>query len=299
MPMPTMPAMPTMPKMKMPDLSKVNVKSWIADPFPFVLAWFTGAVLAIFIPVIHWNKKKQEYYEYIGYSIEYEQAQRAYEEANNDNNNDNNNNNQNYYTSDCSWWQYQCKKKAYAMQQYYNNQNGDNNGSGDDVEMPNWYLFLGGTTEEQRRQDEENGLYNTTPGALKFVYAWTLIMFATLVLYGAAVLVKRKDSRVVVFGFLLLAQFAVLLLLLMPQGVIQTDNRELEDNIYGWHGQLGVLLVYTAFGLLLYCTIATLALVVRLILEHKRQRQEAQQEQENADEQGNYKEYEEPKITIS
>lgn len=287
--------MPNMRMPTMPDMSKVNVKSWISDPIPFLVGWFTGAALAIFIPIIHWNKKKREYYNYIGYQIEYENAQREYEQANNG---ENNNNNQNYsYGSNCSWWQYQCKKKAYAAQQYYNQNNGG--GSGDDIEVPNWYLFLGGTTEEQRRQAEENGQFNQTPGALKFVYAWTVLLFVVLVLYGAAVLVKRKDSRVVVFGLVLFAQFVVMMLLLMPQGVIQTDNRELEDSVYGWNGQLGVLLVYTAFWMLLYCILATCALFVRMFLERRQQKASQQNNEDVEGSSANYKEYEEPKITIS
>jgi len=287
--------MPTMPKMSMP--TGASVKSLIRDPYPFVAAWVTGAFLAVFIPIIHWNKKKEEYYNYLGYQIEYENAQRAYEEANNDNNDNNNNY---YYTSNCSWWQYQCKKKAYAAQQYYQNQQGD---EGDDVQVPNWYLFLGGQTEEMRRQAEENGQDITSaPGALKFVYWWTLLIFGLLVLYGAAVLLKRKDGRVVVFGLVLFCQFALCQILLMPQGVISSDNRDLEDSIYGWHGQMGVLLVYTAFWMMLYCCLFTLALTIRMLLEYRQKKKEEAANKDDATDveaSANYKEYEEPKVTIS
>ena len=130
--------MPTFPK-----FSGVSPKKMIADPWPFVAAWILGGVLTLLIPVIHWNRKKQEYYDSYGYQVEYENAQRAYEEANNGDNNNNNN----YYQSNCSWWQWQCKKKAY----YYQQQNQDGDGE-DEIQVPNWYLFIGGQTEEQRRQ---------------------------------------------------------------------------------------------------------------------------------------------------
>lgn len=277
-----------MPSFKAPN---VNVKQMIADPWPFVSAWIVGGVLAMIIPVIHWNRKKQEYYDYTGYQIEYENAQRDYEEANGDNNDGNGN----YYSSNCSWWQWQCKKNAYAYQQA----NGD--GDEDEIQVPNWYLFIGGQTEEQRRQAEENGeLGQTSSGALKFVYWWTLLLFVLILVYGAAVLIKRKDARVVVFGLVLFAQFALMLLLLMGQGVIETDDRDLEDSVYGWHGQMGVLLAYTAFWMYLYCILFAVALVVRLLLAYRRSRKGSNGKEDGIEEPStSYKEYEEPKVIMT
>ena len=289
--------MPQMPKISMPQ-NLPNIKAIIGDPWPFVLAWFTGAALAVFVPIIHWNKKKQEYYDYMGYQIEYENAQRAYEEAQHQDDN-NNGNNYNYYMPNCSWWQYQCRKKAYALEQYYRQQQGDQDE--DEIQMPNWYKFLGGTTEEQRRSARENGETTTTPGGLKLVYIWTLLLFVFLILYGSAVVIKRKDAKVVAFGFFLFLQLVTMLLVLVAQGVIETDERELEDSIYGWDGQVGVLLAYTAFGMIIYCVIAILALFLRMFLEHRQNKQQAAKEGLEVDNnsESNYKEYEEPKVTIS
>jgi len=281
--------MPTFPK-----FSGVSPKKMIADPWPFVATWILGGFLALLIPVIHWNRKKQEYYDAYGYQVEYENAQRAYEEANNGNNNNNNNN---YYQSNCSWWQWQCRKKAY----YYQQQNQDGGGE-DEVQVPNWYLFIGGQTEEQRRQAEENGeLGQTTAGALKLVYWWTLLLFCLIVAYGAAVLIKGKDARATVFCLLLFSQFALMLLLLMGQGVIASDNRDLEDSVYGWHGQMGVLLAYTSFWMVLYCLVFTVALTVRLLLQHRQNKRANNNDDDGKEdpEATNYKEYEEPKVTMT
>ena len=281
----------------------------IRDPWPFLVVWFTGAVLAIALPVVHWNSKKQEYYDSTGYQIEYENAQRAYEEAQHNQDENDNNNDDTYYVPSCSWWQYQCRKKAYALQQYYNSQqeqNGNNNEDEDSMQVPSWYLFLGGTTDEQRRDARDNGFTTDAPGGLKLVYAWTLTLFVLLIAYGAAVVVRRKDMRVVVFGLFLLLQFVILMLVLVAQGVIETDERDLEDSIYGWNGQWGVLLAYTAFGIIVYNFVAILALFLRMWLEHRQnkklEQQAAKEESENAEMNNtvtNYKEYEEPKISIA
>ena len=200
---------------------KVSGKQLIADPWPFVASWVVTGLLAIFIPVIHWNRKKNEYYRYMGYQVEYEQAQRGYEEANNEQNN-------NYYYSNCSWWQWKCRKNAYYQAQY--NENGGGSGDGQ-VNVPNWYLFIGGKTEEQRREMEEMGSTGAS-GAIKFVYWWTLIMFVGIVGYGLFVLAKRRDISGLRIALFLFAQFVLMSLLMTGQGLIETDGRAMEGKLW-------------------------------------------------------------------
>lgn len=265
----------------------INVKRVIADPWPFVSLWIVGGFLSLIAPVIHWNKKRQSYYDYIGYQIEYENAQRAYEEANKDNQDEN----YNYQSVDCSWWQWQCRKKVYQYQQ----QNGDD----DQVQVPQWFIFLGGKTEEQRRQAEESGEDQSSSGVLTFVYWWTIILYVLILVYGALVLIKRKDLRVVVFGLFLFAQFALMLMLLMGQGVIETDGRAIENSIYGWNGQMGVLMVYTAFSMYFYSIIAALMLVLRIALQWWQEKKNSKELSDEVEPSSNYKEYEEPTVTLT
>ena len=93
-----------------------------------------------------------------------------------------------------------------------------------------------------------------------------MLMFIGIVLYGAFCLVKGRDLGLVRVALLLFAQFALMSLLLLGQGVIEMDGRAMEDSVYGWYGQLSVLMVYSNFWYFLYAVLASLALTVRLFL---------------------------------
>jgi len=83
-------------------------------------------------------------------------------------------------------------------------------------------------------------------GAIKFVYTWSLIIFITMLLYGTYLLFRKKS--VVGLNFL---QYFVLMLVIIPQGVITTDNRELETSVTGWY----ILLIYWFYSQALLCPI--------------------------------------------
>lgn len=237
-------------------LRNYNYRDLLMDPFPFLFGWVFLAMTALWIPYHQWNYQRQRYYQYIGYSVEYEQAQRAYENANQDNNNQNN-----YVDFGCSWWNWSCKQKQYRYQQYQNNNNQDEN----QMQLPGWYTFLGGTSEEDRREGEEEGMGDTTPGGVKLVFWWTLAIFAALVVYGAYSIFKNNSLQPARMYFFLLAQFAVLGMIVLVQGVIQTDGRAMEDSVYGWFGQLPVLMVFTDFWICLYSIVAVVALTGRMM----------------------------------
>jgi len=260
-----------------------NPRALLADPFPFIAFWLIAGVLAIVIPVIRWSKEKRRYYQYIGYQIEYEQAQRNYEE----NQNGNGQNNNNYYYNSCKWWQWGCRKRQYQYQQYQE-------GGEDQVQVPNWYLFIGGQTEQDRRQQEENGQQAGSSGALKFVYVWSLILFVLVLAYGVFVLYKRRPTLGLMILMLLFASFSLMNLLLMGQGVIETDGRAMEDSIYGWYGQLGVLMVYTDFWYMMFCIVFVFALAVRMFLFRRSNKNANQGGEENA-----YQQYEAPEVRMT
>lgn len=295
----------SIPKFTMPNVREMSPKDWLVDPWPFVTTWVVAGLLAILIPLRQWNNNKMEYYALYGYAVEYEQAQRDYEDAQNGDDDGNNNNNQNdedyeywYYYPQCSWWNFACRKRQFYYAQNNNNDSGD-----DDIQVPNWYLFIGGTTEEQRKDDEENGDTGTT-GVLKLAYAWTLIMFLAIMVYGAFALSKGHDARGLILTLFIFAQFALMTLLLMGQGVIQTDGREMEDSVYGWYGQTSVLMVYQNFWMILYSLLFGVALTVRLLWQRRQQQKnlsnnESSQRVVDEESSSAYQKYDEPKIAVT
>jgi len=220
-------------------------------------AWIVAGIVTVCVPRNNWNKNKSYYYAMYGRYVEYENNQRAYEQQQNGNNNNNNNNNNNYsyYTvKECSWWQWQCRKQQY----YYRQQQNDNRD--DMVYTPDWYRFVGGRTgngEEDDRYYEEMGLQKpedpSATGAVKFVHRWTQLLFAALLLYGAGVIYLARPINGLVVCMIFFGQFSLLNMILLTQGVIVTDGRQLEDSVYGWSGQLPILMAYTDFAYVLFC----------------------------------------------
>lgn len=171
-------------------MPKIELSNVTKDPWPVLAVWLIGGLLSVIIPVLKWNAAKQDYYDSYGYAIEYEQQQRAYEEQQNGNDNNNNNNWYNYPS--CHWWQYKCRLNQFNYRQ---NADGNNNNDNGDYQItyPNWFIFFGGTTEEDQRWKEEQGeALGESTGATKFVYAWGIVMFVSILFYGSFVLVKRR-----------------------------------------------------------------------------------------------------------
>jgi hypothetical protein len=199
-----------------------------------------SGILVIFIPVINWNRKKNKYYKEYGYAIEYE-----------------NDGKQNYsYYPSCSSYQWRCRRKQYK---YLATRSSDNNYGND---LPTWYRFLGGLTEAERHVKEELHVDGTS-GALKFVYACTLVMFISMWAYGAYVLCKERPVGRIVLIMAVFAQFSLLNLILLEQGVILTDDQDLQNEIYGWYGQWSVLVVYTHFMYVFFGIVFSLVFLVQ------------------------------------
>lgn len=256
-----------------------RAKLLIRDPWPFVATWLVTALLAVYLPRRHWHQEKQVYYESYGYAVEYEQAQRAYDEAQRAVNGDDRNNKDddvyNNYPS-CHWYDWTCRKTAFYYQQNSNNNNnGQNNNNNEQV--PYWYIFIGGHTEEERRDMEEQGI-TTTSGALQFVHWWTMLLFTVIVVYGVLVLTHRNSTGASSGGMALIlflfVQFLLLQILMLGQGVILTDGRAMNDSVYGWYGQTGVLMAYTNFWLLLYGIVFMTAFAIRMIWQRRQTKQQ-------------------------
>lgn len=115
--------------------------------------------------------------------------------------------------------------------------------------MPNWFFFFGGKLEEDDREMEDMGV-GQSQANMKFVYLWTVFIFIGLAIFGWITLYKGRDRMGLIVALTIFCQFA-LLNLITTVGAIGTDNRDLEDSIYGWYGQFSVLLGYTDFWMML------------------------------------------------
>ncbi|KAL7563187.1 hypothetical protein ACA910_014463 [Epithemia clementina (nom. ined.)] len=224
----------------------------LRTPWPLLGLWLIGGIMTVIIPVTVWKKERQAYYKYYGRYIEYENQQRAYEEAQNGDDNYNNNNQQ-IWT--CNWYQFKCRKNLYKYR--WNNEGGD----GNQIRLPDWYASLGGKYgDDERRQREEMGLdADAASGALKFVYTAMLISFVAILAYGCYVVLKRHKITPLMVAMALFGFFSFLQMLLLPQGVIASGGRDMEDSVYGWYGQLGVLMLYTDWAFfwfsVIFCSI--------------------------------------------
>mmetsp|Transcript_34339 Transcript_34339/g.71505 ORF Transcript_34339/g.71505 Transcript_34339/m.71505 type:complete len:290 (-) Transcript_34339:645-1514(-) len=239
-------------------------------PWPLLGIWALGGVLSVVIPVAQWKGASKNYYNYYGKAVEYENnqrqyewAQKQYEEAQNGNNNNNNN----YVAKDCKWYQAKCRKQNYY---YWLSQEG---GDGDRYvqPLPEWYLTAGGKMgEEMDREREEQGLAtDEASGAIKFVYSLSIMTFVGLLAYGAFAIYKKIAGPIlfVSMGFFGLASFAQMILI--TQGVIATDDRELENSVYGWYGQLPVLMVYTNYAFVIFTLVFAVIFGIKAFVEQK------------------------------
>lgn len=269
---------------------------------PWTLSWTVSGLLAITIPVITWSVQKGSYYNAYGYANEQEEQQRQYYENQDANDDGNNNNNNNYYSTykECSWFNWPCRKRQY----YYatmDSGDGDNeDGNGSQV-LPNWYLFLGGLeqSEEMSQWKEENtGVRNASTGpsaGIEFVYVSTLLLFTALFAYGAMTIAKKQSTSNLVVFLVVAASISLMNLVGSAQGLVSSDDRDMEDSYYGWYGQMGVLIVYTNFWIMLFSIGYLIAFRVRSYLKQK-----ADQNGDITDEEASkYQNYNAPKVEMS
>mmetsp|Transcript_16097 Transcript_16097/g.21045 ORF Transcript_16097/g.21045 Transcript_16097/m.21045 type:complete len:287 (-) Transcript_16097:228-1088(-) len=243
------------------------------SPLPLIGLWLIGGLITIIVPVRKQRTAADTYYNYYGKAVEYENNQRAYEEAQkeyeeaqNGNYNNNQNNNQQYSMSNCKWWDGGCRKNAYYYQMAQ-----DDGGDDYNQPLPNWYLTLGGKMDEEgnRDQQEQGQSSDQAPGAIKFVYTITIITFVALLGFGSFVMYK-KTSPVLFYAMLgVFGVTSLMQMVLLTQGVISSDDRELENSIYGWYGQLAVLMVYTNWGYFLFSVIFGSLFGIKAFLEYK------------------------------
>ena len=57
-------------------------------------------------------------------------------------------------------------------------------------------------------------------------------------------------------------------MILLPQGVINTDDRDLQNSVYGWHGQTAVLMVYFYYAQVLFGFIFLALIGIKVLVDH-------------------------------
>jgi len=245
---------------------------------PWTISWLVSGAFAIFLPLIIWSSNKSSYYSTYGSTKEaedyYEQRQEYYKEQQEYYEQQQNGNNyyqeQTYY-KDCSWFNWACRKSQWYYATY-----DDNGGDEDSQTLPGWFVFLGGDTEEMQRWKEENtGVRASSSSAgLSFVYFLTLLLYIALLGYGAVTIGMKQPVTNLVMLLGLTTIIGFMNLIMNAQGVISSDDKDLEDSYYGWYGQMGVLLVYTNFWMMLFSLVFCAAFLLKNYLEKKNGKKE-------------------------
>lgn len=249
---------------------------------PWTISWLVSGAFAIFLPLIIWSSNKSSYYSAYGSAKEaedyyeqeqeyYKEQQEYYEQQQNNNNNYYNNYQEQTYYKDCSWFNWACRKSQWDYATY-----DENGGDEDSQTLPGWFVFLGGETEEMQRWKEENtGIRTTSSSAgLNFVYFLTLLLFVALLGYGAVTIGKKLPVTNLVMLLGIMTIIGLMNLIMNVQGVISSDDKDLEDSYYGWYGQMGVLLVYTNFWIMLFCLVFCAAFILQNYLEKRNEKKE-------------------------
>lgn len=260
---------------------------------PWILSWFASGLAAIIIPLIIWSSQRSVYFMKYGsynkaqdYYEEqqryYKQQQEYYEQQQNGNYYYGyGNQNQSYY-KECSWINWICRKRQWQYATY--SQDG---GNGDEVtqEMPGWYIFLGGETEAMQRWKEENtgerADGSSSTKGMGFVYFLTLCLFIALLAYGAMSIAKREPITTMM-PILVFSAVIGFMNLIMSVNTISSDDRDMEDSYYGWYGQMGVLMVYTNFWMMLF----SFAFMVVFTINNYLGKKMAEKEDEGIEEEG-------------
>lgn len=245
-----------------------------------LIAWLIFGTVAVVGPPIQWQIQRAKFYRQYGKYVAYEEQQRQYEEAQNQNNN--NNDGYSYYSSyykNCSSWNFRCRAKQEKYAQQYFGDNNNNNGGYDengnpvaDTQIPGWFQFMSGRSsqsEAMRRWQEENtgvrqeddddrNQGKATAGEI-FVAVYMILVVLATVVYGTMRLYESglhnigKDRLTgLIVALVLVMNLLFLNLLLMPS-LVSVEDRMMEESVYGWYGQIGVLMAYIDFYGLLFC----------------------------------------------
>jgi len=235
-----------------------------------LVAWMVSGLAAFLAPIIQWSVHKNAFYKAQGYMIEYENQQREYEEQQNQQNQYEYGNDGSQYGSlykECSWWNIACQRQQMRYAQYYmGGEQDQNNVENYNEQIPSWFVFLsGGESEELMRWKEENtGVRNemdeTSPsnGEIIAVIYMFLALLVVLVI-GFGTFYKSRPFTVLKWGLFFLINMVIVNFLLLPS-LISNEDRMWDDSIYGFYGQIGVLMAYFDFWVFIFSTVFLIVL---------------------------------------
>lgn len=238
---------------------------------PLVTAYLGSGLLAIFVPIIKYKREWRRFHKSYYYRYQY-----------NNNNNNNNNNGESadrmvYDVNNCHWWNWRCESVwvnengEYVQQEENNNDNNYNN-NGYSAYAPRWFSGWGGYNggSGDRGASRDGGASRAGSSAsLKFVYAWQLVLFLGLLVYGTLMMVKvaRGASRPLALQSLLILtflwmNFSFLSMWMLANGAILTGGRQIEEN-GGFYTQFSVLMFMTDFWYTLWGLIFTIVFATK------------------------------------
>ena len=266
-------------------VSKVKSVNWTSvRNNTLLLTWLLLGIAVMIIPFVQWHVRRMKHYNAVGYYVEYEQQQRQYEEQGNNKNGNNNNNGYYGYSEykECGSWNFICKSKQEQLAQMYFGNSGDNNNgqnsnnynnnqaaeaAADDTSIPTWFLMISNSESEamrrwkeentgQRQDNMEEEELEPTVGEILVVSYLVIASVATIV-YGCHSLYKSegniKRTGGIIMALIVLLNLFILNLMLVP-ALVSVEDRVMEDSVYGWYGQIGVLMAYLDFWGILFCT---------------------------------------------
>eukprot|EP00980_Cylindrotheca_fusiformis_P012948 scaffold3236_cov66-Cylindrotheca_fusiformis.AAC.14 len=253
-----------------------------------LMAWLISGLVVFLAPLIQWKVRKNQYYKAAGQYIEYEQQQEEQDQNQDDD-----------YTSDyaayykeCGWWNIACQRKQMKYANYYmgdnNDQDQDENGNYNyQFTIPAWFVIIsGGDSEELRRWKEENtgvrqdDLDETAPtGGEITVVVFMFLTFLVVLGLGFVTFYKRAGLAPIKWSLVFMIQMCFMNFLLLPS-LISNEDRMWDESIYGWYGQIGVLMAFFDFYVLIFSTVF---LIVLYLEDRKQQRNTVQNDPDGVD----------------
>lgn len=234
-----------------------------------LVAWMISGLVAFLAPLIQWAAQKRSFYKTQGYMIEYENQQREYEEQQ-EQNDEYQYGNESEYSSvykECGWWNIACQRQQMRYAEYYmgNDQNEDD-AENYNQQIPSWFLFLsGGQSESLMKWKEENTgvrdeMDETAPTVGENIAA--IYMFAVLlivIVIGSRTFYKSRPFTTLKWGLGFLINMILVNFLLLPS-LISNEDRMWDDSIYGFYGQVGILMAYFDLYVMLFASVFLIVL---------------------------------------
>jgi len=260
-----------------------------------LVAWLLMGLTAFSAPIIQWSVHKKDYYSKVGYLVEYEQQQ----EQQNNNGNDDGDDAYGGVYRDCSWWNLVCKKQQASYASYYMGDNNDQGNQYDEdgnavynFQLPSWYIAIGGgeNSEEVRRWKEENTgermeddeETSPTTGEI-LVLTYMYLTLVGILGFGFYTFYQKKPLAPLKIGIWFLVQLIIVNVLLIPK-LISSEDRMWDESIYGWYGQVGVLMAYFDFWVGIFC----ISFLVLLHIQDKKGSGSSTEQGTDSDEENGY-----------